>query len=246
MAILVVCTGCRKRFSVSDQFAGKSGPCPSCKTVIRIPGKGEEVKVHAPEEFGGGGRSTTGQLVLKPIARSETRFSLIVALAISGAVILAVIGAYLGGQRDLFGTKTEQQIWTQTRTQILACTIALVLITPPLVVAGYTFLRPGDDLDPYRGKALYLRASICSAAYIILWGLYCFFATGMLTDAIWSWMLVAAPFFVLGALAALSTLDLDFGSGFLHYTFYILVTIALRWLADFPAIWEVPKRAAAF
>ena len=44
MAITIVCPGCHKRFSVSDNFAGQSGPCPKCKTVIKIPEKSTEVK----------------------------------------------------------------------------------------------------------------------------------------------------------------------------------------------------------
>ena len=39
------------------------------------------------------------------------------------------------------------------------------------------------------------------------------------------------PFLVVGASAALATLDLDFGSGFFHYCFYLFATVLLRWLA---------------
>jgi phage FluMu protein Com len=52
MAISIVCTGCKKRFSVSEKFAGLKGPCPNCKTVIQIPAKGDEVVIHAPEAAG--------------------------------------------------------------------------------------------------------------------------------------------------------------------------------------------------
>ncbi len=73
MAILVVCPGCKKSFNVDDKFAGKTGPCPNCKTKITIPEKKPEVKIHAPDEFAGGGKGVTGKLLLKPIARQETR-----------------------------------------------------------------------------------------------------------------------------------------------------------------------------
>ena len=59
MAILVVCQGCRARFQVSDQFAGKSGPCPKCKAVIKIPTKSEEVTVH-------GGKTLPAGAVMRP------------------------------------------------------------------------------------------------------------------------------------------------------------------------------------
>ncbi|MEC8508925.1 MAG: MJ0042-type zinc finger domain-containing protein, partial [Planctomycetota bacterium] len=35
MSIRVTCPGCHARFNVSDQFAGKSGPCPKCKKTIQ-------------------------------------------------------------------------------------------------------------------------------------------------------------------------------------------------------------------
>ena len=62
MAILVVCPGCKKSFNVDDKFAGKTGPCPNCKTKITIPEKKAEVKIHAPDEFAGGGKGVTGKL----------------------------------------------------------------------------------------------------------------------------------------------------------------------------------------
>ena len=37
MAINVQCSGCLKRFDVSDKFAGSVGLCPNCKTRIAIP-----------------------------------------------------------------------------------------------------------------------------------------------------------------------------------------------------------------
>ena len=43
---------------------------------------------------------------------------------------------------------------------------------------------------------------------------------------------------ILGALAALAALDLDFGSGFFHYGFYLLVTILLRRVGGMGWIWE--------
>mgnify|MGYP000896189276 CR=1 FL=1 len=64
MAILVVCSGCRARFQVSDQFAGKSGPCPKCKAVIKIPtAKEAEVKFHGVASFSKGGRDAEGKLI---------------------------------------------------------------------------------------------------------------------------------------------------------------------------------------
>ena len=93
MAILVVCPGCKKSFNVDDKFAGKTGPCPKCKTKITIPEKQAEVKVHAPEEFSGGGRGVTGKLALKPIARNEARLKPAMMAVIGGVVVAAVAWA---------------------------------------------------------------------------------------------------------------------------------------------------------
>jgi hypothetical protein len=231
MAITVVCPGCRKRFSVSDQFAGKSGACPNCKATISVPAKGEEVKIHGPEQFGGS-RGATGQLVLKPIGRTDTRFSVKMALLVAGAALATAAVAHFGSRRDLF------------ENHFLLAALGLLAVSPPIAAAGYAILRPGDDLEPYRGKSLYLRASICAAAYVLLWAGWAFFARQLVADAegLWVWLIVGPPFFVLGALAALASLDLDFGSGFFHYCFYLLITVVIARLAGLPWVWDVPRR----
>src|SRR5664280_2030892 len=84
MSITVVCPGCRKSFQVSDKFAGKSGPCPNCKRKLQVPLKTEEVKVHTPEAFAGGGRSTSGKLVIKPVAFQPAKLQPATAAIIAG------------------------------------------------------------------------------------------------------------------------------------------------------------------
>src|SRR5208337_4196050 len=93
MAILVVCPGCKKSFNVDDRFAGKTGPCPNCKAKITIPEKTAEVKIHAPDEFSGGGKGVTGKLLLKPIARQEARIKPVMAAVIVGGVAAAIAWA---------------------------------------------------------------------------------------------------------------------------------------------------------
>ena len=108
MSILVVCPGCRKSFKVSDRFAGKSGPCPSCKATIQVPTKSEEVKVHAPTAFADGGRSTTGQLLTKPIARKETRLGPVMAVAIGAGERAETVYALLEHLAADGGARIEQ------------------------------------------------------------------------------------------------------------------------------------------
>ena len=73
MPIRVTCTKCHTRFNVSDKFAGKSGPCPKCKSTIQIPNKEDEVIIEAPKPKGP--VDTSGKSILKPIRRKETKLS---------------------------------------------------------------------------------------------------------------------------------------------------------------------------
>ncbi len=229
MAIRVTCPGCHKRFQVSDKFAGRSGPCPECKTVIRIPTKDEEVQIQDPTKAVGGGRAATGHLVTQPIFRKETKFDVRTAVAIGGAVVVVLLVAWLFGRAG-----TLEASWTLRA-------LGLLLITPPLVYGGYFFLYDAEDLEPLHGKTLYLRSAICAAVYVVLWGIFGYVAGHALTGEYWEWLIVAPPFLVVGALAALASLEVDFASGFLHYCAYLLVTILLGRLAGLGWIWDVAE-----
>jgi hypothetical protein len=226
MSILVVCPSCRKSFQVSDKFAGVTGSCPKCKGKITVPTKAQEVQVHAPAQFAGGGRSVSGELVTKPIARKMTKLEPVRAAVVAGAALLVLVVAWAGGKAEWFGLP-------------VVCGIGLLLISPPLVVAAYAFLR-NDELEPFLQKELYVRAGICSLAYVVLWGVFAYVSNmGLLTGELWSWFFVAPPFLLIGALAAYGSLDLEFGSGFFHYCFYLLVTVLLRAVAGLGWVWDV-------
>jgi hypothetical protein len=227
MPILVVCPGCKKRFQVSDQFAGKTGPCPTCKTVIKIPTAKEQVVVHEPTAFESGGRSTTGQLVIKPIEHENVRFRPVVAAMIAAVVLFVFVVAFSG--RNLIRNSSFGYP---------LCALGLLLISPPLVVAGYSVLR-NDEMEPYRGRPLAIRSTIAAIVYAILWGLFGYVATLVADTEPWTWLVVVPPFFVAGALAALATLDFDFGTGTVHFGGYVLLTILLRWAAGLGWIWHI-------
>ena len=107
------------------------------------------------------------------------------------------------------------------------------------MLGGYAVLR-NDELEPYRGTALYLRTGICALAYAILWAVFAFLAArGVITGDLWAWLFVAPPFVVMGSLMAFATLDLDFGDAVSHYGFYLLVTVLLRRAAGMKWIWEI-------
>ena len=224
MSILVVCPKCHTRFKVSDKFAGKSGACPKCKGTIRVPTKEEEVQVHTPTEFAGGGRGATGKLALKPIARQETRLHPVAATAVVAAVFAVFITAWIAG--GVF------------RDSLFARAVGLLLVSPPLVIAGYAFLRDDDELEPYRGKALCLRAGFCTVAYAVLWGVLGYVSSYLLDVEVWNWLIVAPPLLIAGAFAAFACFDLEFGAGFFHYAFYVLVTMLLRWTIGMGWVWQ--------
>jgi hypothetical protein len=211
MPIAVVCPGCKARFNVSDKFAGKKGPCPKCKTVLTVPEAAvEEVKIHVPEEYAAGGKNAKGQLVGKPIPRTETRIQplliTIIAAATIGSLVICLAARSLPEKLPIV-------------------VIGLMALSPPLAVAGYSFLRE-QELEPYRGRSLWIRASLCGLVYAILWGVY-WRIWPALPGELYQWLLVAPPIIGVGGLAALAAFDLDFTSGALHYCFYLLMTLIL-------------------
>jgi hypothetical protein len=128
-------------------------------------------------------------------------------------------------------SQIEEMLWLRLA--------GLLVVSPPLVVAGYSFLRE-EELEPYRGKWLWLRATVCALVYVALWaGLWAVleYVPRDVTSTAWNWIFVGPPFFVIGAGAAFATLDLDFGSGFFHYCFYLLVTMALGAVAGLDMPW---------
>ena len=166
MSIIVVCRGCLKSYKVSDKHAGKTAPCPNCKRPLQVPTKESEVKVHAPEEFGGGGKSTTGKLITKPIAHVNVRLKPTTAaiLAASVAGVLAVTWSL--GHAGLFDVDRVGVFHA-----VVTASVGLLLISPPLAVAAYEMLRD-DEFEPFRGRSLYLRSAACGWAYASLWGAF--------------------------------------------------------------------------
>jgi hypothetical protein len=212
MPINVVCPGCKKRFSVDDKFAGKQGPCPKCKTVIKVPAKTEEVVIHEPESFGP--KDTKGRAVLKPIARKEARFSPVLAAVAGVSSFVVLLAAWM-----LHG---------QASTLLLV--IGALVLAPPLAWSGYAFLRD-DEYEPFRGRELWIRLGACSLVYALLWGLIPLIAGyGLRLDELeLIHMAFLAPLLIgLGAFTAYASLDFDFGVGALHYGLYLTVTVVLR------------------
>jgi len=223
MPIQVVCPGCKSRFTVSDQFAGRTGPCPKCKKPLSIPKPAvQAVTIHEPEAPVASSTGT-GRMPTAPIARRDRPVSnLRIAISIAGFVA-AVVAAI--AVRFVFGPG-------QAPTWLLATSGFLLAL--PCTIVGYDIVR-NRDLDPYRGRGLLLRGLICAVVYAALWGVRGMLPPDMTTE-MWPWLYIAPIFFGAGSLAALASFDLDWGTGVAHYSLYVLITALLRWVAGFPPV----------
>jgi hypothetical protein len=232
MSIIVVCPGCLKSFKVSDKFAGKTGPCPNCKRTLQVPTKETEVKVHAPEAFGGGGKTTTGKLITKPIARVNAKLKPVATVLLAATVVGVLAATWMLGRMSLFDPGHVGAI-----NSLVTVAIGLLLISPPLTVASYEMLRD-DELEPYRGVPLYLRAAACGWAYAAIWGMFAILAPHVVTGEVWNWFFIL-PFIAVGALVPMGAFDLEFGDGVFHCGSYLVATLLLRWAAGMEPIWKV-------
>lgn len=220
MAIAVTCPSCLKRFSVSDKFAGKSGPCPNCQKTIKIPDKADEVVIHAPEDAAP--KDSKGRSILKPIRRTEVNLSLPVIMAAALSTIV-VFGLAFG-----FGLSGG--------APAVLLAVASVLLAAPLVFVGYWFLHD-DELDSFKGRELLVRCAICTLAFAAAWAVYAY-VPAYLNDGdpitgIQIAMLIPVMI-AIGTAASVLTLELEVTQGILHYAFYLGITFILAWLAGAP------------
>ncbi len=223
MPIQVTCPSCLKRFQVSEKFAGKSGPCPNCKKPIKVPEKNEEVIIHVPDD--GAPKDRSGQSVLKPLERTETditrRGLIMTGVAILTAIALAVAIRLTGGDQG---------------TPLWARILGAVLLAPPLVWAGYNFVRD-SELAPYVTTELRNRVLILSAIFAGLWLLYAFIPSYLfdLSSAaemdFVSFGVVFCVMLAIGAFASVATFELEFTSGLAHVGLYLIVTLLLGLLS---------------
>ncbi len=217
MPIDVICPGCHKRFKVSEKFAGQKGPCPQCKTLMEIPKLEDQVVIHAPDD--GGPKDAKGRSVLKTSKYKDARFNPVVAASVGGVVLLMLLVALL--------------MRGQEEKSLLLLGAGALLLGPLLAWAGYPMLRD-QELEPYLGSTLWLRAIICGVAFAAAWGVYCY--VGYFLGGGWPIpqldmvrILVACGFaLAVGTLASFVSLDLDPVIAGLHFGMYFAATILLR------------------
>jgi hypothetical protein len=237
MPIPVVCPSCKSRFTVSDQFAGRMGPCPKCKQPIKVPTPAAKaVVIHEPDapvaSSVGTGKAPTAPLKRRNKPVSLTAF----AVAAAGAVGFMGIAAMLPvvypppTGDDAAATGTAIPAWL-----LLAGGFVAAL---PAVLLGYAAVR-NRELEPYQGRPLAVRVLTCALVYAGLWAVRGAIPwlnpDWQLTD-MYEWFMLGPLFVAAGGLAALATLDLEPGSAAVHFSFYVLFTALLRWLAGLPPL----------
>ncbi len=250
MPIPVVCPGCKASFNVSDKFAGKQGPCPKCKTVISIPKPDpakkpvDEVKIGEPEPAAGG-KSKTGRPSTKPLMRTDLKLSPVAIGAIVGVILALFVAAYFarGFVMSPYPLTGEQQLLPELKgpydSQILRGYmlrgVGLLLVALPIVWAGYQVLRD-DELEPYRGRSLYMRIGVCVFVYLLLWGVYAVIPADY-TSAWYMWLVMAPPLLAVGFAAAYFCFDFDPTSALTHFLSFAVVTLLLGMTAGLTMPW---------
>jgi hypothetical protein len=218
MPIRVTCTKCMSRFDVSEKFAGREGPCPKCKTVIRIPEANEQVVVHAPETSGPS--DGKGRPVLKPIRRKETVLTPVQIVVISFVIVGFLVGSLL--LREFYPEAKSIPVWL--------IPAILTALAPACVLGAYTFLRD-QEMGSFAGRQLWVRIAICAAIYAALWATM---LGGWFAFRDWgpaAWLSSSVVMLAIGAAAATLVLDLDWLMGLVHYGLYFGCSLLLRLVA---------------
>ncbi|MFM8292174.1 MAG: hypothetical protein ACKOC4_10805 [Planctomycetia bacterium] len=216
MPIPVVCPGCKSRFTVSDRFAGQTGPCPKCKKPITIPANTvKAVTIHEPEPAAA--TSAGGRAPLAPIRRIDQPISTVAFVATVAGALTVMCLAWL-----------SRAVFPPVPPAWLAATVGF-LVAVPCAALGYVGVRD-RELEPYHGRDFLLRSLACAAIYA---GLWC--ARGLLpperTAEMWNWLYLGPLFFIPGVIAAMAAFDLDQGRAIAHFSLYAMFTALLRWLA---------------
>ena len=224
MPIQVTCPKCLKRFNVGEQHAGKQGPCPSCKTTIKIPELEDEVVIHAPETSGP--VDSKGRSVLKTTRYKDAKFNLLIAVASGGVALLTLLGAVL--------LRGSEAVTASGRQPLVVLGLGAAALGPLLAWAAYQFLRD-DELEPYRGRDVWLRSLAAGISYTGLWFLYgflilrFFLPEDVAAGLEWYYPVVCMAIVVAaGTLVGYVAFDLEPLNAAMHFGFFLLVTVILR------------------
>jgi hypothetical protein len=117
--------------------------------------------------------------------------------------------------------------------------LGAILLGPATALAGYTFLR-NDELEPYRGRALWLRLALFAVAYPAMWAVYwAVFAYLGINPPLMALAMIVPLLLAGGAFAAYGALDLEYGTALVHCGMYLSATVLLRLIIGLPPHWTV-------
>ena len=238
MPITVTCPGCHKKFVVSEKFAGKSGPCKYCKTIIHIPNEvpaAEKVVIHGGQSFSSGGKNAQGKLVLKPLGRSEKKFNTVRAIIIAAGILGMIIATIILGKAfDL-------------NKNFLIASIALCVATPVIVGGMYPLVKKEEMLESIHGFDYYWRTAIISLVYAGMWGAlsYLMYIGTLNSQTPTMWGICTITLAAFGTFMCMCFYELEWGNALFHTLAYILITLLLRYLAGIVWFSQVVIETAA-
>jgi len=210
MAIDVICTGCHKRFQVSDQFAGKKGPCPGCQTIIEIPKLEDVVVVHERERT-----STGAPAKLDSIKRQRTTASKLELFA-------ALITLTLGLTVTIVGCFVRPE--DSTAPGILISALAGCFFGIGTSLLGYIVLR-NPELEIVNDRKTILKAGGIGIMYAFIWRLQIIITDSTLTleDGIIlpGVIVLAIALTVTASFLSMVLLDFEFSQGLIHTSLFI-------------------------
>ena len=246
MPISVVCPSCQARFSVSEKFAGKQGPCPKCKKTITVPQPVEEVKIHAPEDFSGGATTVAkdkkGRSVLKPIEREKLvvtpkQYALWAGLIIGSLIIGFIVRVICQNKTTEFKENETKVVRVVSTVPVVVLALGAYLLAWLVAYPAYAVFRD-RELEGLSGMQLIQRIAIVATIYAAAWGALAvvqgvFFPAGL---NIVQLLIIAPAPCLIAALACHALLELELGPAVMHFVFYLAVTVLFRLIVGLPAV----------
>jgi hypothetical protein len=217
MTIDVICSGCLKSFQVGDQFAGRSGPCPGCKTIISIPALEDQLIIEEPEYKPG---SPAGHTKIDGITRRPGVFQRFEFITLCSLFVLASAVAVL--TRIL--QDDSQDILTTTTGVLFG--VGLILMATASSLLGYGVLKDSEVMAFDRHTTI-LRTAITAAVYCLIGSI--FIVTTLLLDPIdpsrtLILSIVGIACFTIASFAPMVFYEMEMLQGALHVGIMICMT----------------------
>jgi len=224
MAIDIICSGCFKRFQVSDQFAGRSGPCPGCETIIAIPKLEDQIVIEEPEDKPG---SPGPHTKIRGIVRRAGFFRRFEVISICS--LFAVAAMFAIAIRIL---QTDPVTHLNLTTGILFG-LGLMLLSLGSSALGYGVLKD-SEIESFDRRNIIIRSIITAVIYFLI-------ASGFITCTLLFTQddprtlilaVVGIACFSIASFAPMVFYEMEFMQGALHVSIMICMTSLFCLLAN--------------